>query len=89
MKTLRVKIPNDQISKSAYHFISIDKCSQIILDYQLDSSITSILINTVEGEEYKLLKTMLSFEYELFKYRYSKFIDSDELFFNLSDFQIS
>jgi len=32
---------------------------------------------------------MLSFEYELFKYRYSKFIDSDELFFNLSDFQIS
>lgn len=89
MKTLRVKMPNDQISKSAFHFISIDKCSQIKLDYQMDTSVTSILINTFEGKEYKLLKIMLTFEYELFKYRYAKFIASDELFFNLSDFQIS
>jgi hypothetical protein len=88
MKSLRVKIPDVQTSKSAFHFISIAKCSEIKLGYESDSSLTSILIHTFEGEKYTLLKTMLSFEYELFKYRYLKFIDSDELFFNLSDFQI-
>lgn len=86
MKALRVKIPDDHTKNSVFQFISITKCSLIKLDYQLDTSVASILIHTIEGEEYKLFKIMLPFEYNLFKYNYSKFTDSDKLFFNLSDF---
>jgi hypothetical protein len=89
MKALRVKIPNSNPSKSVFRFILLYTCAQVDLNYQATNQLAFVTLITNDGETYTFNKHMPSYEFELFQFRYTKFLNSDELFFNLSEFQLS
>ena len=88
MKALRVKIPDSNPNKSVFRFILLYKCAQIDLNYQEVDQLARVQLVTYDGDTYTLNRHMPSYEFELLQFRYLKFINSDELFFNFSDFQL-
>ncbi len=89
MKALRIRIPDANPSKNIFRFILLYKCAQIDLNYQAFDQLAIVHLLTTSGETYTLNRYMPSYEFESFQSRYLKFINSDELFFNLSDFNLS
>ena len=88
MKALRVKIPDANPSKSVFRFILLYKCAHVNLKYEEVDQLALVQLVTEEGEDLVFNRHMPSYEFELFHFRYIKFINSDEMFFNLSDFHI-
>jgi hypothetical protein len=89
MKALRIRIPDTNPSKNVFRFILIHKCAHIDLNYHAEEQLALVQLLTIVGDSYTLNRFMPSYEFELFQFRYLKFIHSDELFFNLSDFDVS
>ena len=89
MKALRIRIPDANPTKNVFRFILLYKCAQIDLNYQASGQLAIVQLLTTIGETYTLHRYMPWYEFELFQSRYLKFINSDELFFNLSDFNLS
>jgi hypothetical protein len=89
MKALRIRIPDANPSKNIFRFILLYKCAEIELNYQASDQLAIVQLLTTVGETCTLTRYMPSYEFESFQSRYLKFINSDELFFNLSDFNLS
>ena len=86
MKAFRVKKIQEKTGAISFEFILMAKCRQVTLEYHAQELKALIHFDFVEGDSYTLYKEMYKMEYELFKSRYYKFIQSDKLFYNLSDF---
>jgi hypothetical protein len=88
MKAFRIRIPDTNPGKNVFRFILLYKCTHIDLNYQVLDQLAIVQLLTTIGETYTLNRFMPSYEFESFQSRYLKFINSDELFFNLSDFNL-
>jgi len=86
MKAFRVKSSYEKTDSISFEFIFLSKCKKVSIDYDPARLLAYIYFHFPEGNSFTLCKNMNSLEYELFKFRYHKFIQSDELFCNLSDF---
>lgn len=89
MKALRIRIPDTSVSKNVFRFIIVGKCAHIDLNYQTIGQLAFVQVLTNDGENFTLNKFMPLYDFDLFQSRYLKFINSDELFFNLSEFEVN
>jgi len=89
MKAFRIKYCEENNLNNTFKFILLSECSNIKINYSVESQESLITIQTIQTNNYRFIKTMNHHEFILFEAKFLRFQNSDEIFFNLGDFYLT